>query len=536
MRSFLPTVVGLCLAVTVMMPSSVSAATTSQSILWGAFIQGAPFDMNKVSTFESHAGKKTSIIPWGQPWKMNGQFQAFQTKNFQAVRDRGELPMLTWGTWELGAGINQSSFQLADVTAGKYDTYITQWAQAAKAWGHPFFLRLDHEMNGWWYPWNEQLNGNKPGDYVRMWRHVHDIFSRVGANNASWVWCPNIVSPKSTPTAEVYPGGSYVDWTCMDGYNWGTDRNNSWQTFTEVVSGSAKYGGHNTYEELLKVAPDKPIMIGETASSEHGGNKPAWIKDMLTTQLPTHFPMIKAIIWNEWTDDPAKTWPIESSSSAQAAFKAGIASGTYATNQFATATGKIGALSTSTPAASTTSTSSAPASAPAPTGTSTSTSATLSPVADTYTSSTAPTSAAGGSSVNLRADKQGTDTTFMRFDLSKLSGKTITSAKLKVHASTEAWAGSGATFDVKFVATDDWKEQFMTLKNTVPVSSTVLGSLADPITPGAWYSITLSPTALQSSAGTLLSMAINARSGDVLIIDSRESGAATAPQLVVTYK
>ena len=31
-------------------------------------------------------------------------------------------------------------------------------------------------MNGWWWPWSEQLNGNNPGEFVAAWRHVHDIF------------------------------------------------------------------------------------------------------------------------------------------------------------------------------------------------------------------------------------------------------------------------------------------------------------------------------------------------------------------------
>jgi hypothetical protein len=43
---------------------------------------------------------------------------------------------------------------LAKLYTGTYDAYITQWAQDAKNWGHPFFLRFDHELNGWWCPWN----------------------------------------------------------------------------------------------------------------------------------------------------------------------------------------------------------------------------------------------------------------------------------------------------------------------------------------------------------------------------------------------
>ena len=47
-------------------------------------------------------------------------------------------------------------------------------------------------MNGNWFAWMEGVNGNQPGEYVAAWRHVHDIFTAVGATNVSWVWCPNV--------------------------------------------------------------------------------------------------------------------------------------------------------------------------------------------------------------------------------------------------------------------------------------------------------------------------------------------------------
>ena len=94
---------------------------------------------------------------------------------------------------------DQPAFQLADIYNGNHDAYITQFARSAAAWGHPFFFRFDPEMNGWWLPWNEQTNGNQPGDFARAWRHVVDIFRREGATNATWVFCPNIIGPLSTP-------------------------------------------------------------------------------------------------------------------------------------------------------------------------------------------------------------------------------------------------------------------------------------------------------------------------------------------------
>jgi hypothetical protein len=517
MRS--PRIIALAVVVVVAtaLPQT-AAAAQAPSIYWGAYINGAPFNTSLIDAFESQAGKRVSIITWGQPWTSGGTYQVFQTAAFQVARSRGAIPMLTWGSWNLGSGTSQPNFQLDRIAAGAHDAYLIQWAKAAHAWGQPFFLRFDHEMNGWWYPWSEQLNGNGPGDYVRAWRHVHDIFVQQGATNATWVWCPNIVSPRSTPTSSVYPGDAYVDWSCMDGYNWGTDRNNAWQTFTQVFSGSPSYGGHNTYQELLATAPSKPIMIGETASSEHGGSKSAWITNMVSV-LPTSFPRVQALIWFNYNDgDPTLTWPITSSAAAQTAFVQAIASPMFATNQYAGLTGgAVKAL-------------------PLLSAGTTSGSVTVTPVADTYTSASAPSSTLPGTSLTLRADAAGTDTAFLRFDLSSLAGKTLTAAALRLHLSSEAWAGSAATFDVKLVASTDWKEQYMSFVNSVPISSVVLGSLVGASSPSTWYQVTLNATTLQSKAGGLVSAALVGRSGDVLIFQSRESGAATAPQLVVSYR
>jgi len=303
----------------------------------------------------------------------------------------------------------------------------------------------------------------------------------------------------------------------MDGYNWGTDNKNAWQSWAQILTGDPRYGGHNTYQELLDVAPTKPIMIGETASSEHGGSKAAWITDFLQS-LPTAFPKVKAFIWFNWNvSDPNGTFPIESSPTAQSAFAAGIASSAYARNDYSTLS-TVGVLPLSAPSSQ----SANPAA--------------LTPVADTYISRANVTSTSGGISTDLRADLGGTDTTFMTFNLSALAGKTITSASLRVHTSSQSWSGSNAIFDVKQVQATDWKEQWMSYNNPVPISSTVLGSLSGATTSNTWYQVNLTQLApIQSQAGGLLSIAVTGRTGDVLIINSRESG-ANAAQLVVAYR
>jgi beta-mannanase len=149
---------------------------------------------------------------------------------------------------------------------------------------------------------------------------------QAGATNVTWVWVPN-VDPNGifTGLSSVYPGDSYVDWTGLNGYNWGIGGGNVWMTFSQVFKTS--------YDTLLQVAPNKPVMLGEVGSEEYGGNKAAWITDMLTTQLPQNFPQIKAVLWFNWRvyeKGQYWNWEIESSYAAQTAFAHGIASTYYA--------------------------------------------------------------------------------------------------------------------------------------------------------------------------------------------------------------
>jgi beta-mannanase len=150
---------------------------------------------------------------------------------------------------------------------------------------------------------------------------VHNIFAAAGATNVTWVWCPNLEFSGSVPYSQLYPGDAYVDWTCLDGYNKG----GSSKSFSDLYTQS--------YDDLVKLAPSKPVMIGEVASLEYSaGTKASWISNMLSV-LPTNFPQIKALVWFNWRIDENGSWhnfEIESSPTSQAAWEAGIASPYYA--------------------------------------------------------------------------------------------------------------------------------------------------------------------------------------------------------------
>ena len=277
-----------------------------------------------LSQFENDANKNVSIVNFFQQWANN----TFDATQMNQIRNEGAIPLVTWEPWKgLKYGIDVPDYSLKNIINGNFDTYIEQYAEAAKEWGHPFFLRFAQEMNGNWYPWSEGENGNTPGQFVEAWRHVHDIFTSVGATNVSWVWCPGRVSVivPINNLQELYPGDTYVDWVGMDGYNAGNDKL-GWQMFSVVFS--------SLYDKLTSMT-SKPVMIAETSCGEYGGgHKDYWITDALTKQIPDNFPRIKALVWFNADNDPTADWQIESSAAAQSAFANAITLPIYATNNY----------------------------------------------------------------------------------------------------------------------------------------------------------------------------------------------------------
>ncbi|HEY4779527.1 MAG TPA: glycosyl hydrolase, partial [Solirubrobacterales bacterium] len=220
----------------------------ASSIYWGGWIGSqltgteAPWDMNAVTALEQKAEKKLSIVNFSAPFancSSTCSYYNFPQNEMNNIRSHGAIPFYSWGSQSIPVptNLNEPNFQLSDIIEGHHDAYIRKFAEAAKAWGHPFFLRFDWEMNGGWFTWAEGANGNKAGEYVAAWRHVHDIFTQVGATNATWVWCPNVDPENQMQNlSALYPGDAYVDWTGLDGYNWGTNpaRPDRWQTFDQL--------------------------------------------------------------------------------------------------------------------------------------------------------------------------------------------------------------------------------------------------------------------------------------------------------------
>ena len=206
----------------------------------------------------------------------------------------GRIPLVNW---------EPHNIDFNKIVDGSLDATIKARARGSKALGKKFFLDFSAEMNG-----DEAWDGNNAPLYIAAYRHIHDIFVAEGATNVVWAWCPNVtdIHGGNKNTMDYYPGDAYVDWTGVDGYNWGTN-NGGWQSFQQV------------FEKIypLLAARKKPIMIGEMSSAQVGGDKAKWI-DAIVPTLRTNFPLVKCLIWFDINKE--RDWRISSSPESEAAF------------------------------------------------------------------------------------------------------------------------------------------------------------------------------------------------------------------------
>ncbi|MGW4567233.1 glycoside hydrolase family 26 protein [Streptomyces sp. NPDC004561] len=277
-------------------------------------------DLSEAARFARRTGHRPQVYEFSQDWA-NDRFDAGRIDD---IARRGMMPMLAWEPWDHRREARQArlrgeqpAYRLSRITDGAFDPYIRSWARGIAALRYPVAIRLAHEMNGFWYPWCEQSNGNRPGEYVRAWRHVHRIFEQEGAANAVWVWSPNVDYENATPLRRLYPGDAYVDWVGLSGY-YGTVGMENYQSFDRIFSGS---------ERQLRRLTRKPLVITEVGATDAAGRKARWITEMFRS-LPRH-PGIIGVVWFEAVREI--DWRVTASAASADAFAAGVSAPRYRT-------------------------------------------------------------------------------------------------------------------------------------------------------------------------------------------------------------
>ncbi|MBF0686367.1 MAG: glycoside hydrolase [Cellulomonas sp.] len=301
---------------------------------FGLYTAQSPFSWSEFDEVTSVVGAQPDLGGYFQGWD-----SPFRPDAVTRSWTKGVLPMVTWESRPMAASNGQPTepeYSLPRIIDGAFDDYLRQYARDVAALGLPVAIRLNHEMNGGWYPWaeqgtnGEQVNGNNRGDFVRMWRHVHDIFEAEGANeHVLWVWAPNVVNnlPKLNQpleyTRSLYPGDEYVDWVGLSGYYRPPYDADQTPTFSWTFDRSL---------EQLRAITDKPILLAEIGASETGGgDKPAWVTDLFEALARPQNADVVGFAWFHHTvttisggQRVTNDWRITSREDSQRAFVDGI--------------------------------------------------------------------------------------------------------------------------------------------------------------------------------------------------------------------
>jgi hypothetical protein len=299
--------------------NAASAATTagretSPTRFLGVFREEDPTAI--AADVRSQYGVTPAGVMWFDSWASG---RAFPVTEAKALWRRGIMPHYTWEPWNTTLGPNDpGQIRLQAIIDGAWDGYISARAREFAAVRKPILVRWGHEFNGNWYPWGIANNNADPSLYVQAYRHVHDLAGAAGARNVQWVWAFNNGSSPDeayNDPAAAYPGDAYVDWVGIDGYNWGfgpswDPAGDHWTSFDATFAAG--------YAKARAVAPNRPVMLGEFASTEDGGDKARWLEDMDTVLRSGAYPDLRLLTYFDVIKEEA--WSPSSSPAALAAF------------------------------------------------------------------------------------------------------------------------------------------------------------------------------------------------------------------------
>ena len=190
----------------------------------------------------------------------SGWYVPFPSNFATTVANNGAVPLVQ---------MDPDNVSVSQIASGRYDGYLSAYAEAVRAYRHPVVMSFGHEMNGTWYTWGYKQT--PPAVFVAAWRHIVKLFRVLGARNVTWMWTVNIINHAHGGTipspGQWWPGGSYVNWVGIDGYY----LKPSWK-FAPLFG--------PTIAAVRKLTLD-PILVAETGAVPAAG-QPAKIADLFS--------------------------------------------------------------------------------------------------------------------------------------------------------------------------------------------------------------------------------------------------------------
>lgn len=294
------------------------------TVLFGAF---ATMDEGAVDArfdeLSADAGKAPALRMIFRDWPDDGR-PDFPASFARAAQAAGAVAMVTWEPWWDYS--HERYPLLADIAAGRHDAFIRGFLRQAEAFGHPWFLRFAHEMEGSFYPWTTDFDARQSAEaYVAAFRHIALLAHEI-APRTLMVWSPN---GGSRAARARWPGEDVVDWIGGSLY--------SFPDAPQDPDHRDKLGG---WVPMVRRYA-KPAMIAEMGCSEPREGEPArrarWMDLAMRDKrrclertfdvIEERYPEILALVWFDIDKDA--DWRIASSEPARRAFARRIADPRY---------------------------------------------------------------------------------------------------------------------------------------------------------------------------------------------------------------
>jgi mannan endo-1,4-beta-mannosidase len=262
-------------------PLPVHLPTIPQSYL-GVYVDGAPDSSDGVTAFTNATGARPDVLMYYSGW-----FEPFKTGFAAMAARRGAVPLVQ---------MDPTNASITGIAHGRYDGYLSEYAEAVRAYGHPVILSFGPEMNGSWYAWG--YTHTSPAVFVAAWRHIVTVFRALGAHNVTWLWTVNILndtqSGRIPPPGPWWPGNAYVNWVGIDGYY----LKPSWE-FAPLFGPTIG---------AVRALTSDPILVAETGATAAAG-QPAKIDDLFAG---VHLYGLLGLVWFDATDYQGQDFSISS--------------------------------------------------------------------------------------------------------------------------------------------------------------------------------------------------------------------------------
>ncbi len=254
---------------------------------------GAP-----ASVYADAVGKHPAVIQVFSAW---GEYLPGMFANAGAARARLMIHIST-------ASGTREMITPGQIAAGQGDGWLLALGRAIAASGHPVYIRLMAEMDGYWNPYSaynangsSRGAGHSPAAYRRAWKrvalilrggsltHIDAVLYRLGmpalhtsrnppAGQVAMLWVPQVAGSPDVPGNQprsYWPGDAWVDWVGTDFYS--------------------KFPNFSGLSAFYAAFPGRPFVFGEYAL--WGADDPGYVQRLFAWD-ESH-PRVRMLVYNE---------------------------------------------------------------------------------------------------------------------------------------------------------------------------------------------------------------------------------------------